>query len=656
MAWWLKNNLRLIQNNMRDIDGAMDVDSLVRSLKDFECNVARVNAGGITSFYPTRLAYQTPSPYLKGRDVLGEIVEKCHKEGIRVIGRLDFSKTHESFYEDHKDWYFKNAQGEIIHYNDTVQTCLNGWYQQEYSLEILREILSKYPLDGVFFNMFGFHSWDYSGNRYGICHCESCVKLFAEYTSGSMELPLTESPDEPAYAMYEAFKRDRIAKIMSRVQQCVRSFGPDIAVCTSNPNGVDIIHNESNTALERPYPFHLMHSSSNVLRVRHNFEDKIISNCVINAADLWWRFTGVSEELTAIRLYENIASGSGLDFCIIGSFDGYPDSRSVESAKEVFRFHKKNEQYYGHLVSQAKLMVVQPLDTRPVVGGSKEYHGIFRALKEEHIPFDVIADTRILEDPSQMAKYAAAILPGVNGIDQRVIRALQSVGVKTIVTAVTSPLNADVAREIGFQIAQTTSDTKGAYLCTREKDIFTHFEGRDWIVLTQNFGIAKAPGWSALLPQVSKAWFGPPERAFGHKVTDFGGVMLSKDESVAIYPWQPGELYHQYGFEDHKFALIDLLYWLAPQVRIVKTNAHSSVELFFDKSGEHMLLQLLNLSGFNGTTVTKHLPVRDIRVEIPFAASAVKALCGGTVRLEATEAGCAVCLDTLERFEAIVID
>jgi hypothetical protein len=217
-------------------------------------------------------------------------------------------------------------------------------------------------------------------------------------------------------------------------------------------------------------------------------------------------------------------------------------------------------------------------------------------------------------------------------------------------------LNKEVAQEIGFQITESTSDTKGAYLNTREKDIFTHFNGRDWIVLTQNFGIADAPGWSALLPQVSKAWFGPPERAFGNKVTNLGGIMLSPDRLLAVYTWQPGELYHQYGFEDHKFALIDILDWMAPQARILKTNAHSFVELFWDRSGEHMLLQLLNLSGFNGTTVTKHLPIRDIRVEIPLKASAVKALCGGSVRLEPTTRGCTVCLNTLERFEAIVID
>ena len=26
MAWWLKNNIRMIQNNIRDIDAKMDID------------------------------------------------------------------------------------------------------------------------------------------------------------------------------------------------------------------------------------------------------------------------------------------------------------------------------------------------------------------------------------------------------------------------------------------------------------------------------------------------------------------------------------------------------------------------------------------------------------------------------------------------------
>ena len=43
MAWWRENNLRLVQINMRDIDGGMDVDKLIAELKEFCCKIGRAH-------------------------------------------------------------------------------------------------------------------------------------------------------------------------------------------------------------------------------------------------------------------------------------------------------------------------------------------------------------------------------------------------------------------------------------------------------------------------------------------------------------------------------------------------------------------------------------------------------------------------------------
>ena len=77
MGWWSNNNMRLIQNNMTDLNAAMDVDRWLDVLKSFHCTVALVGVGGITQFYPTKLEYQVISPYLtKGRDLIREILYK----------------------------------------------------------------------------------------------------------------------------------------------------------------------------------------------------------------------------------------------------------------------------------------------------------------------------------------------------------------------------------------------------------------------------------------------------------------------------------------------------------------------------------------------------------------------------------------------------
>ena len=47
MKWWQNNRMRMIQNNLRDIDGDMDVDALVAELKSYRCNTVMVGASGI---------------------------------------------------------------------------------------------------------------------------------------------------------------------------------------------------------------------------------------------------------------------------------------------------------------------------------------------------------------------------------------------------------------------------------------------------------------------------------------------------------------------------------------------------------------------------------------------------------------------------------
>ena len=125
MSWWMSNDLRLIQCNLREIDAQMDADRLIRDIEDFHANVLMVGAGGISAFYPTELPFQHKNPYLRS-DMLGELTEKCHQKGIRIIARFDFSKAHESFLSEHPDWFYRSLKGKTISFNGMVHTCVMG--------------------------------------------------------------------------------------------------------------------------------------------------------------------------------------------------------------------------------------------------------------------------------------------------------------------------------------------------------------------------------------------------------------------------------------------------------------------------------------------------------------------------------------------------
>lgn len=267
---------------MRETDANLDVDLLIRELQEFDANVLMMNAGGIIAFYPSMLEYQYISSSLT-KDLLAETISKAHAAGMRFIARFDFSKAHESIYTKRPEWFYRTKAGEAVNYHGIVHTCLNSYYQQEYSLIMIDEVLAKYPVDGVFFNMFGYKTQDYSGKEYGLCYCDNCSKRFRDMYD--LALPEQASELDPNFGTYKLFQ-------------------------------------ETTTRDS---------SSENVMSVENSWDDKLVSNCSINAIDLQYRFTGVSKYESQIRLYENIAAGSGLDFCIIGQFDNYTDRGNFQS-------------------------------------------------------------------------------------------------------------------------------------------------------------------------------------------------------------------------------------------------------------------------------------------------------------------------------------
>ncbi|MGI6238799.1 MAG: family 10 glycosylhydrolase [Christensenellales bacterium] len=649
----------MIQNNLRDIDAAMDVGKLVDTLESFDCNCVMVGAAGISSFFESSLPYQTPSPYLNGRDTLGEIVETCHARGIRVIARFDFSKTHERLYEANRDWYYKSAKGEIVRYNDTVHTCICGEYQQKLSLEIIREVLEKYPVDGIFFNMFGFMTRDYSNNEYGICHCDACKTAFRAHTG--LDLPEIGGATE-VWDQYRAFQEHVVSETLRHVHELVRSFSGEIAICTYHHAYVDMVRNESNSAVDRPYPFWLMNSASNVDMVRSSWNGtKISSNCVINATDIFYRFTGVSKELNRIRLYEEMAAGGVLDWCIIGVFEDYPDEENYEYVREVFRFHRENERYFGHFESLAKVAVVQPISTHLPRGGDGEsFLGVYKALKEAHIPFDVLALERIEEEPALIDGYDALIYPAMNCLYENVIDLAQARGILNVFLGLSKELSAPLAARLQAMVvgAMERDKTRAAYLNTREKDVFTSFEKRHWIIVDDDFGIVDAPEYRAMLPMVNTAWYGPPERCFGHTLSEHAGALYDARNKTIIVPWDLGGIFYRYGFRDHSNILTNLLDAFCPSARVVRTSAPEMVELFVNRAREDVgIVQLLNLTGANGTSVGAHIPVHGIEVELPADFAGVpRSLTGGQINVADQNGKRVLRVQCLEQYEAVVFE
>ena len=90
--WWQGYPCRRLLTNLREIDMAdIDADAYAEQLKEYGATVVTLKAAGIIASYQTQLDCQPQSPYLTGSS-LHEIIDACHKRGIRGIARTDFSK------------------------------------------------------------------------------------------------------------------------------------------------------------------------------------------------------------------------------------------------------------------------------------------------------------------------------------------------------------------------------------------------------------------------------------------------------------------------------------------------------------------------------------------------------------------------------------
>ncbi|MDR1901334.1 MAG: hypothetical protein LBQ88_03490 [Treponema sp.] len=623
MPWWDRNNLRLIQTNLRAADAALDRRRLIDTLRELSANVLLLNTGGLVAFYPTALEYHYRSPTLGGGDLTGDMVKLCNDNGIRYIARFDFSKIHESVYAEHPEWAYRSIGGNSVNYNGMVHACINSEYQRKYSLAILDEVTSRYPIDGVFFNMFGYTTRDYSNNYHGICQCGNCKALFAQRYGRT--LPVEENPDDPVFQMYLQFKEETIHEVLDAVHTLIKGKSRELAISTYTDYKVDIIKKESNTEIHRPYPVWEYSASENNQSVEGSWNDKLISNVCINAIGIDYRFQGVPSVQVSRRLYQGLASGSGLDFCIIGVFADYPDRKNLPVVKKVFQFHRENEAYFGNFEAVPDIVLVKPgphADETQI----QEYLGLFKILKEDHLQFKVVEQPVFSLAHTEGARL---ILCADCTVTQPLLDVLEEAAkTKALMWSGTAWLKNPERRFLNlFSIAEYIGsiNSRWAYLQNSPAALFPHLTETDWTMLDGPFiPVKPAAGCSAALEKLSGGRFGPPEMCGGNVPTGEYGLIINNEKKTMFYTFQPGCLYKRYGYDEHRYLISDAVRqnMLIPSL---STNAPPYIEIFLNKylnDENHKAppgiynIQLINLSGFNGSAFHPCAPIHTIEISI----------------------------------------
>jgi hypothetical protein len=627
--WWKRNNLRVIQLNLPDYEAkTIQPNEIVEDLIKYSANTLIINAGGIMAFYPSKLENHFINPHMRP-GVLGEIVKKCHQNNIKVMVRFDFSRADKTIFDKHPDWFYISPKGERMINTDKYVVSINAPYMQEEAFKIIMEVIEMFPIDGIFQNMPGYQTRNPYENLYqGIDQNEYDKKAFYAYSG--LNLPLVENKEDSVFRKYEEFKKHTTEAWQEKLYHLVKAKNKNIAICTYAEKFVDIIRHESQS---NSLPYWPYSASDNVGNAGNSYPYHIISNASIQQISFQSRYNAVEPEEVEIRLWENIANGSGLDMSMMGDMRGYEDERNFEVYKKVYGFHNANEKFYGKYQSLAKIALIAP-GAWPSGNKMQEYRGIMLMLKEAHLQFDIIEDTQIERHAERLKKYKIVIFPDITYLSENAIKLLQNVskdGVNLIATNNSFSDNTQALKGLfGAEVIKKELDGTGNYLKIDNPNLFGRLKGQSmihWKFNLAQYDFEKTN--TNHLPVLAKGRPGPPELIGGHDPMGYFGMSVKNfgTSKNVILPLNLGKLYYLHGYEQNKNILLDILQYLNSQVfEELKTNAHPRVEMILKefkynvenkkKATDGKILHLINLTGFSGNTFFEPLPVHQIQVSI----------------------------------------
>jgi hypothetical protein len=589
----MREPIRWVQTNLRETDAALDAKHLIDELADYHANVLHFSMGGIVAHYHPQVPFHYASAYLPaGKDLMGEIVRLAHARGIRVVGRFDLSKTQKQVYDAHPEWFFRKANGEPVIYNGLYSTCINGGYYRDHAMKILAEALERYDVDGLFFNMFGNQSRDYSGNFVGHCYCDSCKRMYRKMYA--KELPAQED------AQYRQFMFRCSGDVAAEIGKLIHAKRPNAGYFNYIQESTDGIMSESNTAVSRPLPLWPYASSDNVNRARNSEPTKMSVNLNMQFIDFNWRFATVPAPEITLRAWQNLAHGGALTLAVNGTLD-HEDRQAIEAARPIFRWAAEHQQYYTGQESAARVLLLGGAAATGRSYSQASYRGMFRFLSEEHIPFAVSDNMKWLGKrefdlviatdwaPPELSQYLAK-------------------GGRLLVVSPRQP-------EIATPRVITTHKSAQSYFRVRNYELFPSLKLTNLIMLDGDYTEVEGDG-SNSLSFVPSSMIGPPEKIHVDMTnTNKTGIVFFNDGRAAWIPWDLAGLYYRHSLPAHAGVLRDVVDRLLPK-RQLRTSAHPLVEMTLMRQRDRHLLHLVNLSGHSDTAYFDALPMSGIRVQV----------------------------------------
>ena len=656
--WW-RSPFRMYQTNLREVDAGMDVDAVVDAIQDYGANAWLLNGGGILSFYPTELPFQTRNPFLKEResgDFVGDALAAAKARHMRVLARMDFSKVSARVASEHPDWLFVGPDGSKQIYNGLVSVCPSAGYYQQAAFEVLTEFATRYAVDGFFFNWFSFNEVDYSRAYRGVCHCSSCLAGFKEFSEGA-ELP--SGRGDPGYEQWRRYADSVISDLTGRFRQHIHELLPEAGLILGER--ADIVFHEANSALGREFWPHATSEAVSISKAVRPNVPVLVNSAVF--VDMPYRYAPIQPEHFAHYTIQAIARGAIPSAYTMGTPQATPYT-NMALAADIMRMHRAHEDVYGALRPAADILLAAELRLA-TESGVQEYRGLHEALQRAHLPFDV-APLSAIADATRSGRYVLAVIPDLGvAVEDSTVDALdafvQAGG--TVITTGGAFFDGDRPRLTGSPALRRTAWTKAeselrnSYVANIEPGYADGYRRLTPVAGSYHY-IEPHPDAETKLIYLSQAPYGPPELCHGTFPVDYAGWAERAVGAgrVVLVPWGVGETARAFGTGGIGTWFAEIVAGLLPERRIEVRNLPESAEVIIGESAGRLVVHLLNFTGVRHNSIGPEVPIRGVEVLVHGATSAMSLVSGSALEAVRDDGSLIVAVPEFGLFEALIFE
>ncbi|WP_223829697.1 alpha-amylase family protein [Paenibacillus arenilitoris] len=627
-AWW-RQPLRIIQPNLQVKDTRfIDPERLAGQLKEMGANTVVFNVGGIYAWYRSEIPFHHVNEYLpKDKDLLEEVIAAFHKEGLKFVARVDFSKADDAVYQMRPEWFVRNGDGhpQIIgaqrpgSWSLLMSTCINAGYRnEEVAAPVLTEALGRYAIDGVFFNnpgtipcqcgrcrdkyfdIFGSpmpeRSQDYDRSWGSLC-----LKHNMELLNGVIK---ETRPDVPVISYYNLFNE--------RLDD--RKAAADL-LCTEPQNVLSQGHRQIPEFWKPALSIKLGRSRSGAAAPLG-----IVHSC----PGMDWRHTGLPPADYAFWLAQIPAYGGQIWHSLTGVPDTIRDKRIV---KTVTHFNKQVAKIEQEMQGANSLADVALLwSARPSTEGWAD------GLINRQIPFDILPEEQAgLET---LLRYKAVIVPEQYPIGTEEVarwREYVNRGGHLIVEGMLhSAVRGELCELLGVLPALTVSEPLAASYLRFEgtgNPLQTGLEDTELIAHRGRVVYCKPAAGSAVLATLVPPFSplesvgAPPERAsLSVERTDIPLAVHRRagGGGVLYLPFSLSGLLNDFKLGEHYQLLDNAIDLVLNGDRLIRMTPVTGLQVALYRNKEGLLLHLVN--GAGRRPLTGAIPLYQIEAALPLAA------------------------------------